>query len=403
MHGSERLLGGGGNGASSVACDGRDFFSSRSAPKLRIAFLTPSLGLGGAERWMVSLARHTDPRRVEWVGTLLTPWAAVHRPLADELQAYMPLHRLPQVVPDGAAEGLRAHRTLTNVLKCADVVLTWGIRSLGSLAARYDVQVVLVSHSTGGWPPASVGPDAGATSYAAVSEPALTPFCRSVRRRAAIVHNGIDPERCVSTRPRDAIRRDWGIDPAIPVIGYAGRYAADKNPLAAALAAAALGPPFHAVYAGQGPLERQLRRQTRRLLGDRVRFVPANLRIGDILSAFDVLVLASPAEGFSLGIAEAWYCRVPVVATRVGAIPELEREHGPMVAAVPVDPSPVELAAAVRLALSGEFRRHVVPRAHAVVSTRYTSAHMAERWTDYLTTLVGRLQPEPAGAAGGTR
>lgn len=50
-------------------------------------------------------------------------------------------------------------------------------------------------------------------------------------------------------------------------------------------------------------------------------------------------------------LAEAWYCGLPVVSTRVGAVPELEEMFGPLVSAVPIRPTAEELALAVEGAL----------------------------------------------------
>ncbi len=74
---------------------------------------------------------------------------------------------------------------------------------------------------------------------------------------------------------------------------------------------------------------------------------------------------------------------VPVVATRVGAVPELEAKHGPMVVDVPVCASPVELAAAVRKATS-KGKRAMVERVKKIVGKNYTTEVLGKRWCDYL-------------------
>jgi transposase len=133
-------------------------------------------------------------------------------------------------------------------------------------------------------------------------------------------------------------------------------------------------------------------------------------QVGNVLCALDVLLLASPAEGFSLSVAEAWYCQVPVVATRVGAIPELERKYGQLVSPIPVDPTPGQLADAVKRALSPEFRNEVIPRAQEMVCRHYTADDMVQRWVKYLYSIVParpnvrpKDQQGPAGDAGAPR
>lgn len=45
--------------------------------RIRAAFLTPTLLMGGAERWLISLARKCDREWIEWTGTALTLGAPV--------------------------------------------------------------------------------------------------------------------------------------------------------------------------------------------------------------------------------------------------------------------------------------------------------------------------------------
>ena len=84
--------------------------------------------------------------------------------------------------------------------------------------------------------------------------------------------------------------------------------------------------------------------------------------VGNVLLALDGFLLAGASEGFSLALAEAWYCSMPAAATRVGAVPELERRHGRLVSPVPIHSLPEELAQAVEYALTLAFRTEVVPR-----------------------------------------
>src|SRR5437773_2762009 len=62
------------------------------AQRVRAAFLTPCLLMGGAERWMISLARACDRRRVEWVGTVVADGGALSPELSAEMAAYMPVY-----------------------------------------------------------------------------------------------------------------------------------------------------------------------------------------------------------------------------------------------------------------------------------------------------------------------
>ena len=56
---------------------------------------------------------------------------------------------------------------------------------------------------------------------------------------------------------------------------------------------------------------------------DKCSFVGKQPNIVDYLSASDVLLLPSEQESFGLAALEAMACEVPVIASRVGGIPEV--------------------------------------------------------------------------------
>ena len=138
--------------------------------------------------------------------------------------------------------------------------------------------------------------EAGATHFVAVSETALAPFSPEARKTAIIIHNGIDVERCTPTVARQQTRAAWGFGDHHRLIGYVGRYSGEKVPEAAARAAHHLGGDYHAVYAGSGWMEVDLRRYVGEIAGPRARFVPMDRQVGNLLNAIDVFLLASPAD-----------------------------------------------------------------------------------------------------------
>jgi len=336
---------------------------------------------------MISLGRCCDPKRIEWTGVALTDGAPASDELCREMAAYMPIYSGPS--PWGESPFIvrcpSAQAALDAVLAEADVLITWGIENLPELIGAPRPRVIFVSHGGGQNASRAIqNSESGATHFVAVSEPARRLFSPDVRDRAAVLHNGVDVPRCTPTRTREQTRSLWGMGEDHRLIGYVGRYSSEKNPLAAAWAVANLGKDYRAIYAGEGWMEAELRRDVGRIAGQKALFIPPDRQVADVLHALDAFVLASPAEGFSLSVAEAWYCGVPVVATRVGAVRELEQQFGPLVSPVPVHPSPGALAAAVEDALSPEFRRDVVPRAQAMVCHHFTAAAMAGRWMNYL-------------------
>jgi L-malate glycosyltransferase len=81
------------------------------------------------------------------------------------------------------------------------------------------------------------------------------------------------------------------------------------------------------VMCGEGPEREDAERLTREYeLTDDVLFVGQVPNIADYLSVADLFLLPSVTESFGLAALEALACEVPVIATRVGGLPEVVRE-----------------------------------------------------------------------------
>jgi glycosyltransferase involved in cell wall biosynthesis len=159
--------------------------------------------------------------------------------------------------------------------------------------------------------------------------------------------------------PADAVakvRAELGGAGAVrPVVLAAGRLAAQKG-FGALLAAAARwqrrDPAPLLVVAGEGPLADSLHRQARSA-GLAVRFLGHRRDIPALLACADVVVVASSWEGQPLIVQETLRAGRPLVATRVGGIPDLTGEDGALL----VPPGDAEgLAAAVLCVLDDPER-----------------------------------------------
>jgi glycosyltransferase involved in cell wall biosynthesis len=108
-----------------------------------------------------------------------------------------------------------------------------------------------------------------------------------------------------------------------PLVAFAGRLTAAKN-LGVALHAVGRLPEATLVVAGDG----EERERLERLAGARVRFLGARPRgeVLGLLAAADVAVLPSAWENFPHAAVEALAMGTPVVATRVGGVPEIVRD-----------------------------------------------------------------------------
>ena len=159
-------------------------------------------------------------------------------------------------------------------------------------------------------------------------------------RRRMIEVEGINPEKIrfipngvpmpAPHRGHD-IRAELGIDPGDPVVGAVSRLRAQKAYDVLLRAVALLRPQFprlRVLIAGDGEERPSLEALIEDLgLEDTVMLLGFRPDVPDLLQAFDVSVSSSDFEGSPLSIMEYMEAGKPVVATRVGGLPDLI-EHG---------------------------------------------------------------------------
>jgi N-acetyl-alpha-D-glucosaminyl L-malate synthase BshA len=139
-----------------------------------------------------------------------------------------------------------------------------------------------------------------------------------------VVSNFVDQKRF---RPRldETVRRELGGDKH-PLIVHTSNFRPLKRTPDTIEVLRQLGPDSNAVLlmVGDGP-DLQLVRDTalRNGLADRVRFLGEVSDAETITAAADVALFPSESESFGLAALEAMACSVPVIAARVGGLPEV--------------------------------------------------------------------------------
>jgi glycosyltransferase involved in cell wall biosynthesis len=160
------------------------------------------------------------------------------------------------------------------------------------------------------------------------------------------VPNGID---ALPEGDGAGVRRELGVDADAPLVGAVAVLRPQKglDVLIQAVAEAARElPALRVAIAGEGPERGRLEELATELgVADRVLLLGHRSDVPDLLAAFDVAVSSSWFEGSPLAALEYMDAGLPVVATRVGGMPDLieDRVHGRLVE--PGDPG--ALAAAV--------------------------------------------------------
>lgn len=162
----------------------------------------------------------------------------------------------------------------------------------------------------------------------AISEGVREALVRSGVRpdRIRVVPSGIDLAPFDAPCDRAALRARMGIARETVLAVNVAALAPHKSQTTLLNAAARLrdrAPAVRVWIAGEGPLRAPLLEEHASLgLGDRVRFLGFRTDVPDLLRAADIFCISSWLEGLGTSILDAMAAGLPVVATRVGGIPE---------------------------------------------------------------------------------
>jgi glycosyltransferase involved in cell wall biosynthesis len=179
-----------------------------------------------------------------------------------------------------------------------------------------------------------------------------------------------------------AVRAELGLAPEEFVVAMVSWLHPLKRHDVAIEAVAQLGervPGLRLLIAGNGPEEERLRREAERLAPSTV-FTGYRDDVMELLDAADLLLHPSRMEGFPISLLEAMAGRVPILATRVGGIPDIVDDG---VTGALVDPPATSYALAVAIAALHE---DAALRARLAESARrrFEESFTAERWAQRL-------------------
>jgi glycosyltransferase involved in cell wall biosynthesis len=180
-------------------------------------------------------------------------------------------------------------------------------------------------------------------------------------------------------------RREMGLGHDIKLVGIVGRIFPIKNHglfLEAAARILTQEPRARFVIVGDGVLRPALEQQTRGLgIADRVLFTGWRRDLARIYADLDLLVVSSDNEGTPVSAIEAMASGCPVVATRVGGLPDLIEDHrtGRL---VPPRNDEALAAAVVDLLKRAETRKELGQNAKESVRQRFTATRLLSDMDD---------------------
>jgi glycosyltransferase involved in cell wall biosynthesis len=202
-------------------------------------------------------------------------------------------------------------------------------------------------------------------------------------QKLGVIPNGVDVSAlAASAGERLRVRDELGLGPTEFLWLAIGRLFEQKDypgllqafqPLA--------GAPARLAIAGRGVLLDQLQRQAKQLaIESRVRFLGVRHDIAALLGAADGFVLSSAWEGMPNVVMEALAAGTPVVATRVGGVPELVEPGKSGFLVPPRDPIALSQAMRQLMSLPVEQRRQMGLSGRDHIAANYSMRAMADRW-----------------------
>lgn len=193
------------------------------------------------------------------------------------------------------------------------------------------------------------------------------------RQNIVLIHNGLDPYK-IEFIERDIARSQLGIQPSKKVIGTIANFYPSKG-LKYLVEAATKISREDVVWCviGDGAERHTLNKLINENgLTEKVLLVGRKDRAAEYLTAFDIFLLPSIKEGFPWAVLEAMAAKLPVIAARVGAIPEIIEDG---VSGLIIEPgNPGQIADRVTMLLNNESKaREMGIQAHQRVLFAFNS------------------------------
>ena len=318
----------------SIPGSARDPRHAEPDRRIRVAMVINDLGAGGAQRAILEQARVLDRGRfeVEIASLEIKPRERWAMAASAEVPVRTPgLHRLVPFLRGFRPDIVHAH------------LVAAGVASVVAARAAGQPRVMATFHNLTDWEEKRSHPvrilgrallrECGAV--VAVSEAVRTAITRvsaDLGARATVIYNGADLTRFepVGRGSSDA-RARLGYDAGAFVVGAVARLDPRKG-LDVLLEAGARVldrlPGLQILVVGDGPERARLESRVRALrLEGRVRLVGEQRDVRPYLESLDLFAAPSRTEGMGLAIVESLAAGIPVVAARVGGIPEV-LEHG---------------------------------------------------------------------------
>jgi glycosyltransferase involved in cell wall biosynthesis len=299
--------------------------------RLPVMFVITSMPVGGAETLLVNLIRRMDRSRFAPELCCLKSLGPLGEVMAREIPTFNNLlsNKWDIGVLGRLTRLLKERRTAAVITVGAGDKMFWG-----RLAARRAGVPVVISaiHSTG-WPDAIGRLNRMLTPWTDAFIGVAAPHGRYLideegfpAHKVRVIPNGVDVDKFNPSVDGSHVRTELGLSATTPVAGIVAALRPEKDHATLLRAMAIVHrsvPDAHLLIVGDGPERPVLEVLSRDLSLDRaVHFLGTRSDIPQLLAAMDVFVLTSRMEASPVSILEAMAIGKPVIAPRVGSIPD---------------------------------------------------------------------------------
>ena len=367
----------------------------------RVLLLSTSLGMGGADRQILYLARALLANGFEVRLVSMTPLLEMGQQAVVE---GLPITSLE--MNRGQADWGSFQRFVTILRDWRPHVLTtfmYHANLLGRLAGRWaGVPVIVTSirserngSAARDWLMRVTNwmDDSCTTNSREVAESLRKRHLLPGGGKASVIANGVDTTAMSGAlEDRERIRNELGLAAGTFLWLAVGRLWEQKDyptmlqafqPLAAT--------PARLAIAGRGPLLDPLKLQARQLgIAHEVTFLGVRNDIPSLLGAADGFVLSSAWEGMPNVVMEALAAGVPVVATRVGGVPELVDPGKSGFVVPPRNPAALSEAMHKLMTLPADQLKEMGQHGRRHIDANYGMSSMAKRWIGLFEALLMR-------------
>ncbi len=308
-----------------------------SRDPVKILHILDSLGMGGMERVVIDVANGLDRNRFSQSVCCISKVGEAAKFLHADV-------RVIEIGKGEAADRLMPFK-IARVIRDEkpDIVHTQNRSGIDTMIAGLPAKTWRLVHSEHGrnWPNIKSEPIKSriarrllyhfSDAVFTVSGELADYFCGQTgfpRSRMGVIPNGIDLNRFDQADRKD-IRLELGLDGNHFVIGTVARLSPPKDLFTLVRAYANLRQShpqadIRLLIVGDGELRSSLQQCVNEAgLSSEVVFTGARDDVPRLLGAMNVFVLASLSEGMPLTVLEAMASRLPVVASAVGALPDL--------------------------------------------------------------------------------